>query len=220
MSNEREQLIARLRRFAVVLEARGETYDAETCEQAIASLSAPHDNNAPASEHPMLEPTHICKDCGVPWRQCDDFTFNLRGAKACPACDNTPVGGQLVSITAPLVREINRLRALSAPQAGYVRVPNDEVLRVARLIEALKLPCGESPESPQAIRNGQYMSLALIMRDWLAAAPQPPAEPRERVLLMRDPKGSPLWWQSTLDTPTAQRLGFAYRYATLDSEEA
>ncbi len=41
MSNEREQLIARLRRFAVVLEARGETYDAETCEQAIASLSAP-----------------------------------------------------------------------------------------------------------------------------------------------------------------------------------
>lgn len=42
----------------------------------------------------------------------------------------------------------------------------------------------------------------------------------ERVLLMRDPKGSPLWWQSTLDIPTAQRLGFAYRYATLDSEEA
>lgn len=41
MSNERERLIARLRRFAVVLEARGETYDAETCEQAIASLSAP-----------------------------------------------------------------------------------------------------------------------------------------------------------------------------------
>lgn len=39
--NEREQLIARLRRFAVVLEARGETYDAETCEQAIAALSAP-----------------------------------------------------------------------------------------------------------------------------------------------------------------------------------
>lgn len=52
MSNERKQLIARLRRFAVVLEARGETYDAETCEQAIASLSAP-----------VAEPLIVTKEC-------------------------------------------------------------------------------------------------------------------------------------------------------------
>lgn len=58
----------------------------------------------------MLEPTHVCKDCGAGWRQCDDFSFNLRSEKACPACDNTPVGGQLVSITAPLIREVNTLR--------------------------------------------------------------------------------------------------------------
>ena len=74
--------------------------------------AAVHDNKANVMKpHPMLEPTHICKDCGAAWRQCDDFTFNLRGEKACPACDNAPVGGQLVSIASPLIHEINTLRA-------------------------------------------------------------------------------------------------------------
>lgn len=53
---------------------------------------------APAP-HPTLSPTHFCKDCGAFWRQCDDFTFNLRSEKACAACGNTPVGGQLIALS-------------------------------------------------------------------------------------------------------------------------
>lgn len=175
--NEREQLIARLRRLGTVLDASGgayATYDTETCELAIAALSAPHANNAPVSVHPMLEPTHICKDCGVPWRQCDDFTFNLRGAKACPACDNTPVGGHLVSITAPLVREINRLRALSAPPATPVAWGDDACIAgkngdcAADAVKAHWL-CG----------NWKDQAHAKLLKHPLYAAPQPPAEPQD-----------------------------------------
>lgn len=28
--------------------------------------------------HLSLSATHCCKDCGALWRQCDDFSFNLR----------------------------------------------------------------------------------------------------------------------------------------------
>lgn len=38
------------------------------------------------------------------------------------------------------------------------------LLDVARRVEALKRPCGMDPESAQAVRNGQYMSIALVAR--------------------------------------------------------
>jgi hypothetical protein len=49
---------------------------------------------------------------------------------------------------------------------GWDAAPSlhDELIRVARLIEDLKLDCGMDPESAQAIRNGRYMSLAAILR--------------------------------------------------------
>lgn len=36
------------------------------------------------------------------------------------------------------------------------------LLDIARRVEALKRPCGMDPETPQAIRNGEYMSIALM----------------------------------------------------------
>lgn len=50
-----------------------------------------------------------------------------------------------------------------------------ELLRVARLIEDLKQPCGEDPESPQAIRNSRYMSIAAIVRGLAERKPLPGA---------------------------------------------
>jgi hypothetical protein len=59
----------------------------------------PHDNKADVSEpHPMLSATHFCLNCRALWRQCDDFTFNLRSTQCCDKCNNAPVGGQLVPL--------------------------------------------------------------------------------------------------------------------------
>jgi hypothetical protein len=42
----------------------------------------------------------------------------------------------------------------------------DALLETARRIENLKKPCSmDDPESPQAIRNGTYMSIALYARE-------------------------------------------------------
>lgn len=50
------------------------------------------------TNHRMTSPTHYCKDCGAAWRQNDDFSMSVRSATPCPACDNTPVGGQLLPL--------------------------------------------------------------------------------------------------------------------------
>lgn len=54
----------------------------------------------------------------------------------------------------------------------------DEVLSVVRAVEALKGECGMNPESPQAIRNGQYASIsARLYCVYEALTPRPePAE--------------------------------------------
>lgn len=52
---------------------------------------------------------------------------------------------------------------------GVVMTPRDrvekELLDIARLIEDLKRPCGMDPESPTAIQNGRYMSIAYKVRE-------------------------------------------------------
>ena len=45
-----------------------------------------------------------------------------------------------------------------------VKELEQSLLDVARLVEGLKQPCSMDPESPQAIRNGTYMSIGLIAR--------------------------------------------------------
>ena len=60
-----------------------------------------------------------------------------------PAC-------QQAGLFARAATEIERLRAA--------------LLDCAIRCEALKRPCGMDPESPQALRNGHYMSIALAAR--------------------------------------------------------
>lgn len=65
----------------------------------------PHDNSgnvivqanlaSTLTSHPFLSPTHACVDCGALWRQCDDFSMNLRSPSCCDACNNAPVGPQI-----------------------------------------------------------------------------------------------------------------------------
>lgn len=38
------------------------------------------------------------------------------------------------------------------------------LLKVARMAEALKLDCGMDPESPQAVRNAEYMNISYVAR--------------------------------------------------------
>lgn len=62
------------------------------------SADVMHDNNTDVivqTVHPSLSPTHYCVDCGALWRQCDDFSMNLRSASCCDACNNAPVGPQI-----------------------------------------------------------------------------------------------------------------------------
>lgn len=52
----------------------------------------------------------------------------------------------------------------------------EALLKVARMAEGLKRPCGMDPESPQAIRNGLYMNISYVARSAVAAEAQQ-AEP-------------------------------------------
>lgn len=65
---------------------------------------------------------------------------------------------------------------MQAVPEGFVLVPREDLLRVARMAEALKQPCGMDPESPQALRNSRYADIALRLHQMLAAAPQPGKE--------------------------------------------
>ena len=60
---------------------------------------------------------------------------------------------------------------MTTPEAA----PDAELLRIVRLIEGLKKECSSDPESPQAIRNGQYMSIATILRSYAMRASPAPA---------------------------------------------
>lgn len=48
----------------------------------------------------MLSATHFCRDCRALWRQCDDFSMNLRSTQCCDKCNNAPVAEQLIPLTA------------------------------------------------------------------------------------------------------------------------
>jgi len=102
-----------------------------------AAPAQPNDNKTDVIEpHPMLSPTHYCKDCGALWRQNDDFSMSLRSSHPCEACDNTPVGGQLFPLTEiPLPA----IPPVSMRPFGYLKTTeNDE--QAARAAPAQ--PCG------------------------------------------------------------------------------
>ena len=65
------------------------------------------------------------------------------------------------------------------PQAatqGEAVATRDELLDIARAVEGLKQECGMDPESPRAIQNGRYMSIAYRLRS-LAAINEPASAP-------------------------------------------
>jgi len=47
----------------------------------------------------------------------------------------------------------------------------DELLSIARAVEALKRECGMDPESPTAIQNGRYMGISYRLRALADRAP-------------------------------------------------
>lgn len=72
----------------------------------------------------------------------------------------------------------------SLPQGALT----DALIDIARAIEALKQECGMDPESPRAIQNGRYMSIAYRVRALASAQPAPqgwklvPVEPTDEML--------------------------------------
>jgi len=64
-------------------------------------------------------------------------------------CENQDGGGTVAQC---IGRKIARIYAAT------------NVIEQARNCESLKMPCGEDPESPQAIRNGSYQGIALNLR--------------------------------------------------------
>ena len=63
-----------------------------------------------------------------------------------------------------------------------VPVEPTEILRIARMAEALKQECGSDPESAQAARNMQYMAISYALRALLEAAPPSPVTELEAML--------------------------------------
>jgi len=87
--------------------------------RAADSADVMHDNNtnvivqanlaSTLTSHPSLSPTHYCVDCGALWRQCDDFSMNLRSPSCCDNCNNAPVGPQIRPIyVAPSSADVER----------------------------------------------------------------------------------------------------------------
>ena len=72
---------------------------------------------------------------------------------------------------AGLRAELLKSLADNAALRERVKVLEDALLRVARMAEALKKDCGMNPESPQAIRNGQYMNISYVARAALEQKP-------------------------------------------------
>jgi ribA/ribD-fused uncharacterized protein len=58
-----------------------------------------------------------------------------------------------------------------------ITVSRDALLAVFRQVEALKRPCGMNPEEPQAMRNGEYASIALTL--WRLIESAAPAEAQD-----------------------------------------
>lgn len=88
-------------------------------DAAAGSADVMHDNNtnvivqanlaSTLTSHPSLSPTHCCVDCGALWRQCDDFSMNLRSPSCCDNCNNAPVGPQIRPIyVAPSSADVER----------------------------------------------------------------------------------------------------------------
>lgn len=94
--------------------------------------------------------SHLCAGCGHLWRPADVPTNGVAAVKTRGKNDS------------PIVSRSTE-RA-GRDRAGMLLVSEAALRQIARAIEGLKRECGMDPESPQAIRNAQYMSLAYAVR--------------------------------------------------------
>lgn len=201
-------------------------YVAREAWQAARAASA-HDNKREVTvPHPMLSPTHACKDCGAYWRQCDDFTFNLRSPKACEACDNTPVGGQLIALA-----DLAKAARAAPAQPQWQRIPERDK-RIGRgddfagdawidpasgcvqytvVGQQPSAPLCAAPAHPAVWATREEFAAAFNKATGKAAQPAD-----ERVLLVRyvDKLGG--WRQSAVDVPDRASKAVEYVWATIE----
>lgn len=64
-----------------------------------------------------------------------------------------------------------RLREQNEELTAALAAKDEALLDVARKAEVLKKACGMDPESPQAIRNGEYMNISYAARAALSIQP-------------------------------------------------
>jgi len=124
--------------------------------------------------------------------RCHTRSIYLASRQCNPHIDADQLHAYAAAVSAEKDAEIAGLRAEllksladNAPLRERVKVLEDALLRVARTAEALKKDCGMDPESPQAVRNGQYMNISYAARAALAArkgttptTPPPSPSPR------------------------------------------
>lgn len=109
-------------------------------------------------EHESAE--YLCVSCNV------IHPIQVRGKilQPCPYC------GTAMEPTSFNLRQIKTLREQLAAAQLKIKTLREALLDTARRIEALKEPCGMDPETPTAIQNGRYASIALLIHDALNAA--------------------------------------------------
>ena len=95
----------------------------------------------------------------------DQMRSYAAAATAAKAAEIAALRAEVAGLRAELLKSL----ADNAPLRERVKVLEDALLRVARMAEALKKDCGMDPESPQAVRNGQYMNISYAARAALAA---------------------------------------------------
>jgi len=103
------------------------------------------------------------------WR--GDTSFPVRVVKYVPneidRSATLPTDGRQEAMTAYWREQLDLMPAMDA-QAELERL-RASLLDLARRCERLKRPCGMDPESAQAVRNGEYMSISLAARAALGA---------------------------------------------------
>jgi hypothetical protein len=100
-----------------------------------------------------------------------DFTALQRAIVGDTGASAILEAGRLRAEVAGLRAELLKSLADNAALRERVKVLEDALLRVARMAEALKKDCGMDPESPQAVRNGQYMNISYAARAALEQKP-------------------------------------------------
>jgi len=109
------------------------------------------------SNVPLPEPHH---QSAANFNAPDEPFYTADQMHAHAAAVSAAKDAEIAQLRADLIKSL----ADNAPLRERAMVLEDALLRVARMAEALKKDCGMDPESPQAVRNGQYMNISYAAR--------------------------------------------------------